>query len=197
MPEEMVKSFNRTTHGMSKTRFYSTYCHIKSRCERKENSNYNRYWWRWIKCWWKCFEDFKEEMYEEYIHISNIIWEKNVSIERIDNDKDYIKNNCKWVHISEQSWNRRINRYITYKWETFHLRKWSKILWISESALRARLDKHWWSIEKSFSTPMKTSTIYEYDWVKWEVWYLTKVLWVSKKTIYRRWKIIFLWNKNY
>lgn len=55
------------------------------------------------------FIDFYDTMYESYIELANKIGEKNISLERIDVNKPYSKENCKWIHISEQQGNTRKN----------------------------------------------------------------------------------------
>lgn len=185
-------------HWMSGTRFYRIYHHIWNRCNREKNDNYNRYWWKWIKILWNCFEEFKNDMYDSYIELSNKIWEKYVSIERLDNNKSYSKENCKWIHINEQQKNRRCNHYITYKWKTHNLREWAKILWLGEVVLRNRIVVRKWSIEKAFTT--KTLNTFwnpnpiriVYKWKKYTVKEFEVVSEFSRRSIYRmikRWEL--------
>lgn len=142
----------RLSHWMSWTRFYRIYCHIWNRCNRKENCNYKHYGWKWIKNLWNSFEDFRDDMYKEYLKLADEIWEDKVSIDRKKNNKDYCKSNCRWVNLKEQQENRDNNRYITYKWETHHLRKWSRLLWVSDNVLRNRIVTLKWDINRAFET---------------------------------------------
>lgn len=192
--KKSLSNLNRTTHWMSKSRFYRIYSHIHNRCNRKENCNYKNYWWKWIKNEWNKFEEFKTDMYKDYLYLSNIIWEKNVSIDRIDNSKNYCKQNCRWINLKEQQENRNINHYITYNWETHNLRKWSRIIGINEQVLRNRIVVRKWDINKSFTTPVWNNfwnpkgQIFEINWQVGTAKELAIKIWKSKRTIYRIWK---------
>ena len=76
---------------------------IKSRCNNPNNAKYHRYGGRGIKNLWNSFEEFKNDMYESYLeHRKNNSYS---SIDRIDNDGNYCKENCKWADYKEQSRN--------------------------------------------------------------------------------------------
>lgn len=187
-----LKNLNQTTHWMSKTRFYRIYSHIRNRCNRKENDNYLNYWWKLIKIERTSFESFRNEMYEDYLNLSNQIGEKKISIDRIDNNWNYNKENCRWIHINEQQSNRLINNYITYNWKTMNLRRRANELWIDESVLRSRIVTRKWDIERAFNTPVgnyfwnKSPVIILYEWKEYSVKELEKIVSYSRKTIYRK-----------
>lgn len=103
-------------HWMSRRwkmdKFYITYYNILKRCNDKNSRDYHNYWWRWIKCEWNSFEDFKNDMYESYLeHKSN---NKETTIDRIDVNGNYSKENCKWSTNYEQQRNTR--RTIKIDW---------------------------------------------------------------------------------
>ena len=79
---------------------------------------------------------------------------EGTSIDRIDNNKGYFKENCRWATTKEQARNMRNNINITYKSKTQCLAAWSKELGINYSTLRYRV-KTGWSIEKTFETLIK------------------------------------------
>lgn len=121
------------THWMYKTKLYYTYDRINGRCNRVNNDRYHDYWGRWIKCLWYSFEDFKEDMYESYLKHVELHWEDNTSIDRIDNDWDYCKDNCRWSTNKEQSRNKRSNKNIIYKGENMCITDFCSLLWIPKS----------------------------------------------------------------
>jgi hypothetical protein len=97
-----------TTHGLSKTRFYQTWRDMLERTTNLKNHAYKRYGGRGIKVCkdWLVFENFVKDMYESYLKHSNDFSEKETKIDRIDNDKGYYLENCKWSTNKEQCANR-------------------------------------------------------------------------------------------
>lgn len=93
-------------HWMSWTRFYTIYKNIVQRCTNENIFAYTRYWERGIKNFWKTFEDFKEDMYESYTKHLKKHWEKNTTIDRIDNDWHYTIQNCRWATVKQQANNK-------------------------------------------------------------------------------------------
>jgi len=53
------------------------------------------------------FEEFRDDMYKSYLEHVEKYWEKETSIDRIDNNWNYCKENCKRSTPKEQSNNRR------------------------------------------------------------------------------------------
>lgn len=93
------------------TKFYHTFYLMKQRCENINNPNYFRYGGRGIEVVWKSFTSFKEDMYRSFLKHNNKHGGRNTSIERIDNDGNYCKENCKWATQKEQSLNKHSKSY--------------------------------------------------------------------------------------
>lgn len=138
----------RKTHGMTDTHLYGVWCTMKSRCHNPKSQRYELYGGRGIEVceeWRNSFETFYEWA------IANG-YKDGLTIDRIDVDKDYRPDNCRWATVKQQQNNRRNNRLIEYNGETRTLHEWSDKLNIKYGTLHYRL-KAGWSIEKAFSTP--------------------------------------------
>lgn len=139
-------------HGLSKTHFHYSWTNIKQRCLNKKNQAYKYYGSRGIKICdnWLKFSNFKNDMYESYLKHIKEFGEKQTTIDRINNDGNYCKENCKWSTRIEQVNNMSRNRIITYNKKTMNLMQWAKELDINYSTLYARIDNGW-TIKKAFN----------------------------------------------
>lgn len=75
------------------------------------------------------------------------------SIERVDNNLGYSKDNCVWATKKRQARNRSSNRLITFGGETLTLAEWEARTGIHRCAISYRLD-HGWSEEDTLTTPV-------------------------------------------
>jgi RNA polymerase sigma factor (sigma-70 family) len=100
------------THGLSHSRFYNIFKGIKQRCTDKNCDSYKRYGAVGIRIEWKDVVEFKKDMYESYLEHVKLFGEKDTSIDRIDNNGNYCKKNCRWATRKEQARNTRANVFI-------------------------------------------------------------------------------------
>lgn len=89
------------SHGLSKTRFYNIWCGMVARTTNPTEPAYSSYGGRGIKLCdsWLKFENFYNDMIDGY--------EDNLSIDRIDVNSGYCKENCRWATMSVQGHNKR------------------------------------------------------------------------------------------
>lgn len=125
------------THGMSKTRIYNIWQMMKRRCYKKDTTYYENYGGRGILVCdeWQSFENFYEDMKDEY--------KENLTIERIDNNGNYCKENCRWANRNEQMNNMRRNKLLTIDGVSKTMIEWSKETKIPYSTIRSRLRYGW------------------------------------------------------
>jgi len=109
----------RLTHGMTKTRFYRIWCNMKNRCLNKNVYAYKHYGKRGIKIYpsWLKFENFRDDMLKPYIEHCKKFGIKNTSIDRMNNEENYCKSNCRWATRKEQNNNYRRNLNYKEKYE--------------------------------------------------------------------------------
>lgn len=145
------------THGFTRQgqrpRFYRIWESILRRCRNPKQNIYKYYGGRGIKVIWNSFEEFKEDMYDIYLEHCLEFGIKNTTIDRIDSNGNYSKENCRWQTSKQQSRNTRRNKILTFKGEVHCCAEWAEIIGMHQDTLWMRL-KRGWSIEKSLTTPL-------------------------------------------
>ena len=96
----MPRDYNK--HGMTKTRLYTAWQHMKDRCLNEKAINYKDYGGRGIGI---CTEWMKFENFAEWSLTHG--YSDTLSIDRIDNDKGYYPENCRWATWIQQRANQR------------------------------------------------------------------------------------------
>lgn len=169
------------THKKSKSRLYSIWCDMKSRCYNPNIKNYKHYGARGIEVCAEWKTDFVE--FEKWSLENN--YNKNLTIDRIDVNGNYEPSNCRWATTKQQANNKTTNRYIFYDGKSLTISEWSKIIGISSNALSNRLCK--WDIEKALNTlPVNNITLYEYKGEKHNLTEWCNILNLEYATIHSR-----------
>lgn len=140
---------------------------IKRRCYNPNNKQFKDYGGRGVKL---CKEWADSEMvnlgkrgrvskgwlaFQEWS--LNNGYSDNLTIDRIDNNKDYSPANCRWVSRKIQQNNKRNNRYITYRGKKQTLAQWCEELQLNYSTTYYRLSVMHLSVEEAFNRPLRTS----------------------------------------
>lgn len=117
---------------MCNTRIYKAWSSMRDRCLGKNTHNFKNYGGRGITICdqWNNFENFYKDMSGSYF--------EGLTLDRIDVDGNYSKDNCRWITKQEQQNNRRNNTFVTFNGETNNLQRWSNKLGISYSTLKYR-----------------------------------------------------------
>ncbi len=123
------RSVKLRTHGLSKTGTYKSWSMMKSRCLNPNYDFYCYYGGRGIGVcqeWIDSFEAFLKDMGER---------PDGMTIDRIDSDGDYCKENCKWSTREEQVDNRRNGVLYTHEGITLSPKEWGVVLGVKRSQL--------------------------------------------------------------
>lgn len=113
--KNMIGDATRKT-GLSNTKLYFTYKNMCNRCYRETNDMYYIYGGRGITV---CDEWKDKERGFEYFAewaLSNG-YSENLTIDRIDNNKGYSPDNCRWSDLLTQANNKRNTRYLVINGE--------------------------------------------------------------------------------
>lgn len=105
-----LKKTARRTHGKYKTREYKLWHNMRSRCINSKTPMYQYYGGRGIAIcqeWVDSFEKFYEDIGPRP--------SPQHSLDRIDNEKGYFKENVRWVTRTEQMRNTRANHMVIHE----------------------------------------------------------------------------------
>lgn len=140
---------HKITHNMVKTKEYKTWARIKTRCLNSKSKDYHLYGGRGIRIcneWETSFEVFYKDMGPRPDGV--------ISIDRVDTNGNYEKNNCRWADNKTQSRNKRNNKFYEFNGMRMCQSDWAVHLGITVPTLIERLQK--WSFVKSLSTFKET-----------------------------------------
>ena len=140
----------RFKHGESrKTRLYNIWIHIKHRTSGKANEKRTKKWYtdKNIKMCeeWSDFRNFRDWANENG-------YDDSLTIDRIDGNKGYSPENCRWVDWKTQTRNKSNNINITRNGETKCLKDWCTELGLNYRSICQRIARGW-DKEKALTTP--------------------------------------------
>lgn len=147
MAKQIGESNSNYKVGFSLNRkLYNVYYAMLSRCYNKNNPRYKDYGARGITVCsvWR----FDNKTFYEWA-IKNG-YREGLTLDRIDNNKEYSPENCAWVTNKENCNHNRRTHFLTYKGKTQSLRKWSEEIGINYSTLRNRVNRSKMTVEEAF-----------------------------------------------
>lgn len=132
--QDAIRVAKNHKHKQSGTRLYNIWQGMKERCHNENSPNYKNWGERGISVcdeWKNNFETFYKWALENG-------YSEKLSIDRIDNNKGYNPQNCKWSTVKEQCRNRRSNIDITIGNTTKTLTEWCEIFNLSYRTINMR-----------------------------------------------------------
>jgi hypothetical protein len=120
-------------HGLAKTVEHTLWNNMKQRCNNPNFKNYHLWGGRGIKVcdrWLESFENFLEDMGKQPA--------KRMGIDRIDNNKGYSPENCRWASHKTQNNNKRNNKIIEYNGKSQTLMMWCEELGLKYGVMLRR-----------------------------------------------------------
>lgn len=122
-----------------------------ARCYNKKTSNYERYGGRGI---------FIADIWLGKNGLRNFVkwslengYSDELTIDRIDNNKGYSPENCRWVTYAVQGNNTRRNKYVVYNGVKRTYTQWAEILGLKSGDTIKNRIKNGWPIELAVTLP--------------------------------------------
>lgn len=129
-----------TKHGMSNSRTYDTWKGMFQRCKNQSSARWYRDKGIKVCRRWKKFENFLKDMGEI---------PEGYSIDRIDGDLGYFKENCRYVDVKTQQRNKKCNRFFEIDGKVSCVAEIAEHKGVDLERLRSRLNKCKWDIDLS------------------------------------------------
>lgn len=150
------KNHGKITHGMTvekEARIYRTWINMKDRCGNPKYIGYHNYGGRGITV---CPEWVGKGGFERFYEWAmENGYNDALTIDRIDGEKGYCPENCKWSTTAEQSLHKRTNRIIEIGGRTQTITEWSREYGMRTDTVAYRI-KHGMSAIEALTMPLRS-----------------------------------------
>ncbi len=136
-------------HGLARTAEYRVWRHMMQRCYYPADASYGRYGGRGISV---CHE-WRRSVAQFYADMGPRPTSKH-QIDRIDNEKDYEPENCRWATNKQNARNRRSNRPLEFSGRKLTCSEWSELTGIPYVTIKKRIQLGW-TIEDALTRPIQ------------------------------------------
>jgi hypothetical protein len=142
------KFVNKSKHGGKYTSEFRAWTHLRQRCDNPNDHRYSLYGARGITYnkSWDSFEQFLKDVGPRP--------SPNYSLDRIDNNGPYSKENCRWTTHMVQMNNTRRTRKYEYKGNLYTARELTEMSGLPEGRIDYRINTSKWSIERAVEEPL-------------------------------------------
>lgn len=131
-------------------RLYLTWKSMKNRCSNPNNRSYKYYGGRGIivcDYWITSFQNFVKDMYHSF--------EEGKTLDRVNNNLGYSKDNCRWATSVEQASNQRKNVRVLYRGILYTEAELSRVTGVIRTTIQQRRNKGYSSEEIVHGKPCK------------------------------------------
>lgn len=141
-----------TTHGKRSSKVYAVWNMMKQRCSLPSNKYYAYYGGKGIKVSesWQKFENFYADMGDPPF--------ERATLDRIDNNRDYCKENVVWATYEEQQANTSKTVLYSYRGKHMMLKDIAKEIGMNPSTLSSRIYNQGMSLEEAVTKPLASSS---------------------------------------
>lgn len=148
-PERQKIKRRKTKHGESTTSLYRILNSIKQICYNPNNIQYKKYGALGIKVcneWCSSYINFRN-------WAINAGYEKDLTLSRIDDTKDFSPENCKWITCYEGR-RKQAKKIYKYNNKKYSMKELSQVFNIKRPLLYYRIYTRKWSVERALETPV-------------------------------------------
>lgn len=114
---------------------YHSWASMLQRCTNPNTMHYKRYGGRGVSVCptWYDFENFLADMGER---------PDNCTLDRVNNDEGYSKDNCRWATKQQQANNKASSRKVSINGVSHTVTEWCSLLGVSKNTVWARINKY-------------------------------------------------------
>ena len=142
---ELIGNRNKI-HGMSHTHIYYVWQAMRKRCNKEKDKSFKNYGARGIKVCTEWSEDFTNF----YNWAKNNGYKQGLTLDRVNNNKGYSPENCRWVTMKQQANNTRRNKYVLYNNKSITIDEACKLADLNISTVYSRAKRHNETLAESF-----------------------------------------------
>jgi len=139
--------------GLGDTAEYKVWKEMLRRCENPNHRRYSEWGGRGNTV---CPE---RQNFDVFIGDMGLRPSDKHSIERLDNDAGYCRENCVWATRKQQANNQSSNRLLTLNGRTQTMTMWAEELGVNYCTLRSRKNNLGWTDEKALMTPFRSTGV--------------------------------------
>jgi hypothetical protein len=143
---------DKTKHLIKEKRpLYFVWVNMKRRCKNSKHPAFSRYGGRGIGICkeWEKYKNFEKDMMPLWEFETFFYNKSNLSLDRIDNNKGYYKENCRFGSASLQANNTRANSRFEYNGVALTLPEWARLIDVKRSTLSQRIHVYKWPLKKA------------------------------------------------